>query len=175
VLETEHDLYFDVSESLVPGILRKTMKACEYVNEKYTYDYLIRTNLSTFWNFKRILQKIRKFPKKRCLAGDIRRRFPNRYLFGTGIIYSRDMVDLLVKDKDKLNYGRADDIVLSYYLKKNYGVKYINEPRCKKFMGRLPRNEADIPRRFSHFRLKTPRHRELDHVKMLILHKFLNR
>jgi hypothetical protein len=175
VFKTEHDLYFDFSENLVPGILKKSIKSFEYINKNYTYDYLIRTNLSTFWNFKRILQKIKKFPNRRCLAGDIRRRYPINYLFGTGIIYSRDMVNLLVKDKNKLNYDKADDIVLSYYLHKKYGIKYINEPRCKKFMKRLPKNKGDIPKKKSHFRLKTPKERELDHIKMFILHKVFNK
>ena len=175
VFETDHDLYFDVSESLVPGILIKSIKSFEYVNEHYTYDYLIRTNLSTFWNFKKILKKIRKFPKKRCLAGPIKRHKPIPCVLGTGLIYSRDLVDILIKDQDKLNHKINDDMALSMYLWKEYGVRYTNEPRCKKFMKRTPRKKADIPIRFSSFRLKTLKNRNMDHVKMLILHKFFNR
>ena len=175
VFHTDHDLYFDVSESIVPGCLKKTVKAFEYVNENYTYDYLIRTNLSTFWNLNKILKKVEKFPNKRCLAGDIRTFRNIKYIFGTGLIYSKDLVDILVKDKDKLNYKKADDIVLSMYLKDNYKIKYINEPRCTKFMRRMPRNNEDIPKRFSHYRLKSIPDRQKDHVKMSILLKYLNK
>lgn len=68
--QDESDLvYDDISESLVPGILQKTLRAMKYVHETYTYDYLIRTNISTFWDLHHIELLLSSCPTSRCYAG----------------------------------------------------------------------------------------------------------
>jgi len=40
---------------------------------------------------------------------------------------SKDLIDLLIKDKNKLNYKLPDDVTLCKYLHNNYQINYINE------------------------------------------------
>jgi len=45
-------------ENLKPGIFLKTMAALQYCEKKYTYDYILRTNLSSFFYIPRLLRFI---------------------------------------------------------------------------------------------------------------------
>ena len=168
VFKTEHDLYFDCPENLRPGVLIKTIKAFEYIKKKFTFDYVIRTNLSTFWNVKLLLHKINDFPNEKCLAGQLTR---SDYFWGTGIIMSKDLIDLLIRDKNKLNYKLPDDVTLCKHLHNNYKINYINENRCNTFTNIIPRNKKLIPKHFTSYRLKTPKNRHLDSLKMFLLWK----
>ena len=139
-LNNEDNLYFDCNESLRPGILQKTIQAFQYINKHYNYDYIIRTNLSTFWNINHLLQRIQKLPKEKCLAGQKCRSF----ISGTGIILSHDLVNILINDKNKLNYKNADDVEISHYLHNNYNIKYINEPRFDKYIKSTPKKKSQF-------------------------------
>jgi hypothetical protein len=47
-IEDDDVIKTDSAENLIPGILIKTIKAFEIVNEKYEYKHILRTNLSSF-------------------------------------------------------------------------------------------------------------------------------
>ena len=54
----EYDLvYDDIVENYYPGMITKTLRAMEHIDQTYDYDFLIRTNLSTFWDFTRLLKR----------------------------------------------------------------------------------------------------------------------
>ena len=163
------NLHFNCNESLRPGILQKTIQAFQYINKHYNYDYIIRTNLSTFWNINHLLQQIQKLPKEKCLAGQKCRSF----ISGTGIILSHDLVNVLINDKNKLNYKNADDVEISHYLHNNYNIKYINEPRFDEYKKSIPKNKKSVPKDFTSFRVKTKKNRNLDSHKMYKLWNFL--
>ena len=172
VLQTKHDLYFDCPENLRPGILIKTIKAFEHIKKNYRYNYVVRTNLSTFWNIRFILRKLKFFLNKRFLAGKPVKTKYGRFISGTGIILSKDLVNILIKNKNKLNYQIPDDVMLSKYLHNNHKIKYYREPRCDKFIKRIPLNKRSIPRHFTSYRLKTKQNRNLDSYKIFKLWKF---
>jgi len=44
ITENSNTLYFKGTESIIPGIYQKTMKALEYINTHYEYDFVMRTN-----------------------------------------------------------------------------------------------------------------------------------
>lgn len=168
-LNNDENLYFNCNESLRPGILQKTIQAFQYINKHYNYDYIVRTNLSTFWNINHLLQQIKKLPKEKCLAGQKCRSF----ISGTGIILSHDLVNILINDKNKLNYNNADDVEISHYLHNNYNIKYINEPRFDEYKKSVPKNKKSVPKDFTSFRVKTKKNRNLDSHKMFKLWNFL--
>lgn len=48
----EDTLYFpEYTESLIPGILQKTVSAFEHVLKTEDFDFVLRTNLSSFYVF----------------------------------------------------------------------------------------------------------------------------
>jgi hypothetical protein len=88
VRENNDFLYFKGRESITPGMIEKTKRAMEYVNKRYDYDYLIRTNLSSFWNLTNLLKIKKLLPLTNYAGGVI---VENRFISGTGIILTKDV------------------------------------------------------------------------------------
>lgn len=56
---TENAITYKCKESLIPGILYKTIAGYYFCEKKFTYDYILRTNLSSFIHIPRLLQYIK--------------------------------------------------------------------------------------------------------------------
>jgi len=100
-------LYNNGTESFVPGIYQKSVKAIEYINKKYSYDYVIRTNLSTFWHMENLFSFLDLKPKENFAAGYSYQGF----ISGTGIIMSHDVGNIVVSNLN--NSHIMDDIAIS--------------------------------------------------------------
>ena len=80
IIPSKNDLFFDCPESLRPGILMKTILAFQYILKNYNFNYVIRTNISTFWNLNKLNRVLTKLPNKKCIAGQIAKR---KFVTGT--------------------------------------------------------------------------------------------
>ena len=107
VIEDNNFLYVNGSESFIPGIYQKSIKAIEYVNNKYSYDYIIRTNLSTFWHMENLFKFLDIKPKEKFAAGYAFQGF----ISGTGIIMSHDVGNIVVSNPTSSYIG--DDLAIS--------------------------------------------------------------
>jgi hypothetical protein len=56
---TENAITYKCEESLIPGILYKTIAGYYFCEKKFTYDYILRTNLSSFVHIPRLLKYIK--------------------------------------------------------------------------------------------------------------------
>jgi hypothetical protein len=79
---------------IVPNFLIKKMLAIKYIHSKYEYDFMIHTNLSSFWNFPLLLSLYDELPKFQCFGGHF---FSNSFITGTGIFVSHDLTPLLLQ------------------------------------------------------------------------------
>jgi len=120
-------------ETYVPGILEKTVKAMEYV-ENDEYDYLVRSNISTIVDFKLLDEELKKKPMEYGggLINNLQRldvnagikdktHFGLNYVSGTAIIMSKNTLKEMIKQKDKIDYKIVDDVsigLLMRFLKK---------------------------------------------------------
>lgn len=52
---TKDSITYNCKESLIPGILYKTIAGYYFSQKKLSYDFMLRTNLSSFINFPRLL------------------------------------------------------------------------------------------------------------------------
>lgn len=126
----EHDLIFDVEENYYPGMITKTVKALEYIEKNYNYDYMLRTNLSTFWDIDLFLERLDKLPDTECFSGTIRNctykgRTSDNYIAGVNLVLSRDLVQVILKHSDEMiAMDLPEDWALSQILKdKGYTLK----------------------------------------------------
>lgn len=123
----EDTIFSKVEESYKPGILKKTILSMEYMLQKEKkYDYVVRTNLSSFYVFPRLLAFIDTLPEKNCYAGrllvpsnDIPAEFMRiPFGWGAGFIMSRDVVEEMVKNKEEL-FSRSseapDDVLIGLF------------------------------------------------------------
>jgi hypothetical protein len=81
-----------------PNATGKVVRAMEHIVNNYKFDFLIRTNLSTFWDFDRLLKRLDTLPKEKCLAGRFSNSRPH-HVAGTGMILSPDMVNYIIENQ----------------------------------------------------------------------------
>jgi hypothetical protein len=140
----EYELNDDIlnikgTETYIPGILDKTIKAFKFVNDNYKFDYIVRSNISTITDFNLLCKELEVNPieyggKKLILwktdvpAGIIDATyFGTDYAAGTSIIVSKNTVNEIINNKDKIIYNIIDDVSIAVlidkelnYIKKNY-------------------------------------------------------
>jgi len=125
-----HDLvYDDVKETVTPPwMTMKVTRAMEYIDDHYDYNFMIRTNMSTFWDVPKVLNRLRSLPQERCLAGH-QSIFKPKYITGIAMVLSRDLVKLIVRHQRRINvkYKKyvAEDQMLSTFVIHTLGVDYI--------------------------------------------------
>ena len=50
-------IYIKGEETFIPGILEKTLLAIKISSKNFTYDYIVRTNISTLVNYIKLIGK----------------------------------------------------------------------------------------------------------------------
>ena len=118
IIEDNNYLYINGTESFIPGIYQKSIKAIEYVTNNYSFDYVIRTNLSTFWHLPNLFNLLDSKPKEKFACGYAFQGF----ISGTGIIMTRD-VGILVYSNPNFSYI-GDDLAISQTIQANQILLY---------------------------------------------------
>jgi hypothetical protein len=128
-------------ETLVPGVLEKTLKAFEWVKRNYCiseYEYIVRSNISTIINFDKLINILsrnefnygsgRKFILNRIdiPSGIVDNSlFGLKYCSGTSIILKNDLFNFIVDNREKINLKFIDDVSIGLFLRDNYnGLVY---------------------------------------------------
>lgn len=129
-IHSEYELIDDVlnikgKETYVPGILDKTVKAFEYANKNFTFDYLVRSNISTIIEFDLLCEELQKTPiqygagTKMVLnwldtpSGIVDKTyFGTVYGSGTSIILSKNTLANFLGNKTFLHYNLIDDVAI---------------------------------------------------------------
>ena len=133
-----------------PHMIRKFLKALNYINEN-EYDFIVRTNLSTFINIPKLCKELDEYSKEKCMVlapivklhledWDIYSKESNNklHLFsGTCIMITPDLISILkmIDLNLPLLYKHCDDTVLSHILNKitkkthDYFLMACNDPK----------------------------------------------
>lgn len=137
--EIQEDIIWSkTEENLKPGILNKTILSIECMLPRlHEFDYVIRTNLSSFYVFPRLLNFLKTLPRSGCYSG-----YPiapyhyqgGKLVFGhgCGFIMSSDVAAYLVGHQEELRktpYFEEfnDDVNIGYFFKKS-GIQLIPAP-----------------------------------------------
>lgn len=105
--------------SWTPGILQKTIQGMKYIDDNFEYDYIFRTNLSSFFIYDNFIKIVEKLDNNKVYSGDIAiyDNIPNpKYINGAGFILSNDVVKYLVNNENKLQYHIPDDVAIGILL-----------------------------------------------------------
>ena len=62
ILITNDKIVYKHEENLAPGILLKTLAGIHVANKYFSYDFLIRPNISSVFHFDRVIQFLKKQP-----------------------------------------------------------------------------------------------------------------
>lgn len=118
------------------------------------FDYLLRTNLSSFYVFPRLLEFVRSLPKTKCYAG-CRGVQGVPFASGSGFLLSRDLVRILLSNKQYLydNYRCFDDVAVGQ-LMHDLQINVIDAPREDILNGQQSQGQALRMDDGFHFRVK---------------------
>lgn len=154
-----------VPHGLAPGIVQKTLLSLELLQDRLKeFDYVVRTNLSSFYVVPRLLAYLETLPKTGCFSAHIDgdpRFFVTTWACGAGIILSRDTAEMLVRDKlvmwNSPYVARAnDDLIISAYFR-DKKIKLLSAPREDILIKEIWEQRKDaIPASAFHFRVKNP-------------------
>jgi hypothetical protein len=109
------------------NITLKTLLAFEYACKNIEFDYLVRIGASSYARIDKIYEHLLTTPRDNYYAGH--KLFINEvtYAAGAHLIYSRDIVEHIVKHKNEINDNQwADDWVIGKFVEKS-GYKLIDE------------------------------------------------
>jgi hypothetical protein len=128
-----NDIFVKHKENVVPGIFIKTIKALKYINDNYDYNYLIRTNSSSFFNIEKMLKYLSNFPKEKFAIGfTLNIPIHGNFLHGTSIIITKDISYYLYKYYNKNYLKIADDVFISLILKsQNITLNVLDESQIQ--------------------------------------------
>jgi hypothetical protein len=160
-----------MEETYIPGLGDKTILAMEaFLPRLKEFDFVLRTNLSSFYVFPRLLQFVRCLPKKRCyhacenqiLQGEGKPYIP--FGSGAGIIFSPDVVELMVAHKKELLGSTiVDDVLFGYFLHQQK-IPLIVATRADILnLQTWLQHKHKIPENQYHFRLKNDEPYRLTH------------
>lgn len=179
----DHSLQFPGRNSLIPGCLESTILAMESItaNQLPGHDapVILRTNLSTFWNFWMVLQHLRRpdmniSPTKYLYAG-LQYNFNGESFIPGGYLFlNQKSMRLLIQNKSELDMGTIDDMAIGNFMAKkgipityNIGVCIIeNEEMVEKVLTKQECRELFI------YRIKTANPMDDTHLWLHLFMKF---
>ena len=130
-------VYPDIQEGYWPGMITKTIRAMQYIDTHYTYDFFLRTNISTFWDWFKLLQHLLILPLQNCYSGD--GPFQNEYVSGTDMIVNGYMIKEFLKHTDKIiHINDAEDKMMGRIFHTIMGAPFL--PNRIHFMENFPKN-----------------------------------
>ncbi len=125
-------LHIKGTESLVPGVLQKTLKAFEYIlDDLNNYDYIIRTNVSSIIDFNLLQKELTSNPISFYGGGNVENLqwtgggitdstwFGTLFISGTCLIFTRDAVNFIVENQHLIHMDIVDDVALAILIREH--------------------------------------------------------
>lgn len=112
--EENFTIHSNIDDSLIPGILIKTLKSINYIMQNFDFKYIYRTNLSSFLN----LPMLNNYAEKNNFNyGAIIGNYQGiQYASGCGFFISKETCKYLLENQHLLNYNLYDDVAIGQLL-----------------------------------------------------------
>ena len=141
----------------------KTLKMYQYVYENFNFDYVYRTNSSSYIDINKLQSFVRDKPMEKFYCGVIGRGVKGiNFASGSGYFISKDLIEVVLKNKSKWQHGYIDDVALGLLLN-NYKIY----PGSRFDVN----NIENIDINHYHYRVKTPGNRQIDVKKMKMIYE----
>ena len=123
----------------------KTLKTFELI-QNMEFDYVFRTNSSSYIDKKLLHNYIVNKPITEYYSGVIGHHGNIVFASGSGFFLSKDLIKLLVDNKEKWDHTLIDDVLIGSLLK-NFNISPQPNPRFDVV-------DSNIPSEYFHYRLK---------------------
>mmetsp|Transcript_9099 Transcript_9099/g.16669 ORF Transcript_9099/g.16669 Transcript_9099/m.16669 type:complete len:758 (+) Transcript_9099:149-2422(+) len=134
-----HDLQLTGVKERYPIFLDKTVAALKYVDANFEYEYMVRTNLASFWIFDRLLKHLEGLPTEKHYEGrqyNFYEHIEDTYhaeghlAAGWDIITSRDINTAIASNStyavEKYGEGMTEDFAFGVYVRKDLGIPFVS-------------------------------------------------
>jgi hypothetical protein len=162
------DIILDNIPESYPVYIKKTVEAMKIIHNNCTYDFFIRTNLSTFWDFKKLHLQLNDLPTINCYSGDgpldgCGYNSNGDYLSGTDTIVTTEMIQLMITNEHLINFEIVEDQAMGRFFNGILGAPMLPNRICF-FEDIKSTNEIDkienriadaIQNNKNHYRVKT--------------------
>ena len=127
-------LHFKGKESLVPGVLEKTLNAFEYVIDNKNidnYDYIIRSNISSIVNFDLLAKELEANPVSFYGGPQIQNLqwngggitdstwYGTLFACGTCLIFTKEAIQYIASNKHLIHTNIVDDLAIAILFKEH--------------------------------------------------------
>ena len=94
----------------------KTIRAFEILLQNNNFDYIFRTNSSSYVDINNLLDYLDDKPLDNFYHGVMGRHNDINFASGCGYFLSKDVVEKVVENKNKWNHQIIDDVAIAYLL-----------------------------------------------------------
>jgi hypothetical protein len=129
-------IYFKGSESVIPGIITKSVLSLKYSLENFEFDYIYRTNLTSVVDFNKAYYILTRYKNKYKFeySGFGISYFADgtfEYADGCAMILSKKTCKEIIHFRDFIDYGLQDDCAIGQLLtlKLGYSIENIGKYR----------------------------------------------
>jgi hypothetical protein len=159
----------------------KTLLGFEHCLRCHEFDYIFRTNSSSYVDLPVLQRACEGFPRNLRYSGVHMSFGPVWYASGCGYTISRDLVEKVVAGQDQWDHTLIDDVSLGKLIHQLTGVTVTPAPRLdltgKPFTVPQVREfllTSSLPGTYYHYRCRS-RDRAFDQLKLRALHEILHR
>jgi hypothetical protein len=148
MIEIENDFIFIKGQESLLKITEKTIKSLHFLLKDMglIFDFIIRTNISTIINLKKLINFLENIPKNNiyCAGKILKVKNINNtygirnikfhgtsYASGTSIILSYDVALVMIQNIDNFNHSIIDDVTIALFIKKFIPIAYENLEKYK--------------------------------------------
>jgi len=144
---------------------RKTIACFEHVLEHHRFDLVFRTNCSSYVDLENLRSYVDQHARpERFYAGSTAVHDGVPFASGSGYFLSRDLVELVVRERESWNHSELDDAALGAVLARN-GIE--PEPAPRRDYGRRG-DVREVDTSQFHFRCRTDSWRRLGDARIMI-------
>ena len=131
--QDENDFIFSNIDDGYPVFIHRTVEAMKRIHSTVTYDFFIRTNISTFWDFEKLHLHLNDLPTKQCYSGDGPLPGYNSngfYLSGTDTIVTPEMIDRMIHNIHLIDFQMVEDAAMGKFFHGVLGVPMLPNRIC---------------------------------------------
>ena len=157
----------------------KTIDSFQFFIENYEFDYIIRTNESSYIYIERMLEYMVNKPTQKYASGTILYHEPFPFLAGSCYVLSRDVVELIVNNKQSWNHNYIDDVALGQFLI-DFNIQIIDNnskvdvfSMCNENIDSVQSVIKELEYNIWHFRCKCAVNRNNDILFMNTIHNLI--
>jgi hypothetical protein len=158
------DLVFQSIPESYPVFIAKTLEAMQVIHASTHYDFFIRTNLTTFWDFERLHLHLDVLPTSNCYSGD--GPLPHHdnhndfYLSGTDTIVTPEMIESMIQNRHLVEFDRVEDGAMGKFFHGVLGAPLLPNRIC--FFEDITSEDERVVRE----RIETAMSRNTDHYRV---------